>query len=173
MLTPYHYTYQNDTTNVKPCDHSDGKTRAYYGAHRFKKKDSYKTFSIPIIDVKFPPFAKVNKSDFNAHDLAIQVLKYPLKFSSKTRAICLPDPGEEFYGRSVITVGWAQTHRRINYSRKNELKNSGQIPDLKVVRLKVSKKRYNHTKLIGTVLDKKKGVEEQDPCRGDFRYQAF
>ena len=160
MLTAYHCTYHKDTG--KPCDHSDGKTLAYFGAHRFTKKDRNKTFSIPIIDVKFPPFAEVNKSDSNTHDLAIRVLKSPLFFSSKIRPICLPDPGEEFYGESVMAAGWGKTH-----------KNSKQSSVLKAVKLTVSKKRYNHTKLIGTELSKNKGGEYQDPCTGDSGIRIF
>ena len=93
-----------------------------------------------------------------------------LVFTSKIRPICLPDPGEEFYGRKVVTAGWGRTHKPSNrslHSDPNELKNSGQSPVLKAVRLTVSQKRYNHTKLIGTELSKNKEGEYKDPCSGD------
>ena len=145
----------NSSTTFKPCDHSDGKTQANYGVHRFTKEDSWKTLTIPIIDVKVPQFSEGK--------IAIQVLKSPLTYSQHTRPICLPDPGEKFYGRSVKAVGWVQTRK---YSHKKRFQ-------AKTVDLKVSKKRYNNTKLIRTVLYKKKGEENQDPCTGDSGIRLF
>ena len=148
---------------MKPCDHSDGKRLAYFGAHINPKKDKNNTLSIPIIDVRFPPYAEVNKTDFKTHDLAIQVLKDPLPYSSKIRPICLPDPGEEFYGLSVMTAGWGQ----------DPSKGKKQSSVLKAVKLKVSEKRYKHTKLIGTELSKNKEGEYKDPCSGDSGIRHF
>ena len=105
----------------------------------------------------------MNKTDFKTHDLAIQVLKDPLPYSSKIRPICLPDPGEEFYGRSVMTAGWGR--------ESSERKRQSSV--LKAVELKVSKKRYNHTKLIGTELSKNKEGQYKDPCQGDSGTRNF
>ena len=162
LLSAYHCTY-NPTKHPdnNPCDHSDEKRLAYFGAHTITAENKHNLISIPIIDVKYPQFAKLKDKDFNTHDLVILVLKNPLVYSSKIRPICLPEPGEEFYGRSVTAAGWGMTNQK-----------SGQSDVLNVVQMRVSEKRYKHYKMIGTELSKYFG-EYRDPCSGDSGIANF
>ena len=123
--------------------------------HTITKQNKKNLLSIPIIDVKYPPSAGLKNKDFDSHDLAILVLKNPLEYSSTIRPICLPEPGEEFYGRSVTAAGWGMTD-----------KDSGQSKVLNVVQLRVSEKRYKHHKMFGTELSMFEN-EYRDPCSGD------
>jgi len=156
LLTAFHCTYNNSKQqDKKPCDHSDEKRLAYFGVHTITKENKKEMLSIPIIDVKYPPSAGLKEKDFDSHDLAILVLKFPLDYSSTIRPICLPKPGEEFYGRSVTAAGWGMTD-----------KDSGQSKVLNVVQLRVSEKRYKHHKMFGTELSKFEN-KYRDPCSGD------
>ena len=94
--------------------------------------------------------------------MAIMVLKTAAKFSDKVCPICLPREGREYGGRSAIAVGWGKTGRWHNSDV------------LKRVDLIVSRKRYKHEKILGTLLQKDFGgsihndaLIYQDPCSGD------
>ena len=107
--------------------------------------------------MKYPPNQKVKSEDKKTHDLAILVLKDPIVYSVNIRPICLPEKDAEFYGRSVTAAGWGRT--------ASPRKNKKQSPALKLVQLKVSQKRYEHTKMFGTETKKVNDIH-QDPCSG-------
>lgn len=158
LISAYHCTYNKKDGTEKPCDHSDGKRLAVLGRHKIEGRKTKSYFGIPIIDVKYPPNQRISSRNFKSHDLAILVLKDPIVYSSKIRPICLPTKDEEFYGRSVTTVGWGRTGA--------PKVNKKQSPVLKWLQLKVSEKRYKHKKMFGTELNKVQ-QKYQDPCSGD------
>ena len=62
-----------------------------------------------------------------------------------------------------MTAGWG----------KDPSEGNKQSSVLKAVELKVSKKRYKHTKLIGTELTKNQEGEYKDTCSGDSGIRHF
>ena len=112
-------------------------------------------YTIPIIEVRYPPNPKLRSKRQEGHDLALMVLKRAAKYSDKICPICLPKEGQDFSGMHASAVGWGLTG-----------KDDGTAPALKVVNLVVSKKQYKNGNLLGTLLS----VDEetfQDPCAGD------
>jgi hypothetical protein len=142
----------------------------------------------PSTDVKYPPHAKLRGSQTATHDFALLILKVRagrnIKIvqgltSSDTGKILrngssnmhptagkrsmpsLPPPsaqGAEHYGLSSVAAGWGR-YTTPDVSNSQALK-------LKQVTLTVSRKRYQHRAMFGTVLRKKQGTY-QDPCSGD------
>jgi len=89
------------------------------------------------------------------HDIAILVLKNPVKFDREIHPICLPKSDELVYvGERVTHAGWGWTPE-----------DQGQSPDLKHIRLTVSDanvgKNFLATK--SPII----GGKPMDPCRGD------
>jgi len=159
VLSAFHCATANNN-DTEACDHSDEKRVAVLGQHLFDREriDSY--YTIPIIEVRYPPYAGLlhDINDLKRHDVVIMVLKTAATFSQKVSPICLPREGREYGGRSAIAVGWGKTGRW----------ESSDV--LKRVDLIVSRKRYNHEKVLGTVLHKDfEGYRlvYQDPCSGD------
>ena len=159
VLSAFHCTRARKT-DIEACDHSDERRVAVLGQHLFdvERIDSY--YAIPIIEVRYPPNAGLyhNIYDFKRHDVAIMVLKTAATFSQKVLPICLPREGREYGGRSAIAVGWGKTGRWHNSDV------------LKRVDLIVSRKRYKHEKILGTLLQKdfhNGALIYQDPCAGD------
>ena len=159
ILSAYHCTYnhKNDTGDV-PCDHSDGTRLAVLGLHTFTTRNLHSYYTIPIIDVKYPPNQKLDKSDDNSHDLAMLILKEPAVFSQNVRPICLPNPNEDFSEQKATAAGWGRTATPDVSKRQSKV--------LKSVKLTVSTKKYKHEKMFGTRLLKVQN-EYQDPCSGD------
>jgi len=163
ILSAYHCT-TSSPYDKKPCDHSDEKRVAVLGLHEFiyyHELNNY--YTIPIIDVKYPPNAPLKHSDYDSHDFALLVLKHPAKFSPNVSPICLPQKDEEFSGKVATAAGWGRwTTPEI--SRK-------QSPLLQSVDLKVSNKKFKHKKLFGTELkrmrDKYGKKSYGDACSGD------
>jgi hypothetical protein len=159
ILTSYHCTYNSRSGNGdKPCDHSDGKRVAVLGQHEFERYKTSSYYTIPIIDVKYPPKQKLTEKNYASHDLALGILKEPAVFSRTVRPICLPQQNAEFVDKIATAAGWGRFETP-DVSRQ-------QSPYLKKVELRVSKTRFKHWKMFGTVLRKLKGYY-QDPCAGD------
>jgi len=159
VLSAFHCATANNN-DTEACDHSDEKRVAVLGQHLFDREriDSY--YTIPIIEVRYPPYAGLlhDINDLKRHDVVIMVLKTAATFSQKVRPICLPREGREYGGRSAIAVGWGKTGRWHNSDV------------LKRVDLIVSRKRYKHEKILGTVLHKDfdgSTLMYQDPCAAD------
>jgi len=157
VLSAFHCATANNN-DTEACDHSDEKRVAVLGQHLIdhERLDSY--YTIPIIEVRYPPNANLKSHDLKSHDVAIMVLKTAATFSQKVSPICLPREGREYGGRSAIAVGWGKTGR------------FGWTKVLKRVDLIVSRKRYKNEKVLGTVLHKDfegSKLVYQDPCSGD------
>jgi hypothetical protein len=159
VLTAYHCTYNKDKeSGDKPCDHSDGKRLAVLGQHEIKKEEINSYYTIPIIEVKYPPNQLLNQSDTESHDLAMLILKEPAVLSKKVSLICLPNKNEDFSGQGAIAAGWGRT----DVPEVSEEPS----PLLKYVKLQVSRKKFKHKKMFGTELEKLQN-RYQDPCSGD------
>ena len=81
------------------------------------------------------------------------------------QAICLPEPGQEFYGKVGIATGWGRFQRGKFDENGEKRANKGQSPLLRYVHLKVSTKKYNHYKMFGTEVPTKGPMK--DVCSGD------
>jgi len=160
VLSAYHCTVTIGDPSNQACDHSDGKRLAVLGSHVFQYQHLHTYEKIPVIQVLAPPHAPLDPYDDRTddHDFALLVLQYPAKFNYKVSPICLPEPNAEFGGQKAIAAGWGRFAKPSVSTR--------QSPYLRMVKLSVSPKRYNHTKMFGTVLSMKED-EYQDPCAGD------
>ena len=114
ILSAYHCTYnrRNDTGEV-PCDHSDGERLAVLGLHAFTTSNLTSYYTIPIIDVKYPPNQKLKDKDDNSHDFAMLILKEPAVLSRNVRTICLPNPNEDFSEQQATAAGWGKCLGRV------------------------------------------------------------
>ena len=140
-----------------PCDHSDGGRLAVLGRHTFKLSKLERYYTIPIIDVKYPPHQFLTNDNLS-HDFAMLVLKEPAKWSQNIHPICLPQQDEEFGGETATAAGWGRTApKEISEDQSTKLKS---------VNLIVSDKKYKHTKMFGTELSTQKD-EYKDACSGD------
>jgi len=169
VVTSYHcavgihpvWDYETNEEVYKPCDHSDGKRKAFLGRHEFLPSQVGTYQAIPIIDVRYPPNADEDVEENNSHDFAIYILKYPAQFSKYVMPICLPkNAGEmqKYYGKKAIAAGWGQTRRQYG---------GPQSTLLQKVELEVDKKRYKHYKMFGTKTERNNNGIYKDPCRGD------
>ena len=155
---PFHCLEYPDSEDCdKPCDHSDEKRLAYLGRHLFLKSDKYNT--IPIIDVKYPKNQGYNEEDVKSHDFAMLVLKKPAKYSPHIRPVCLPTQDQHFGGIRAKAAGWGR------FASPDVSKS--QSTGLRKVNLEVSKKKYEHTKMFGTMLHRNPIGEYKDACSGD------
>ena len=159
MVTAYHCTYYPGHDKI-PCDHSDGKRLAILGHHTISHgsiDDSY--YTIPIIDIIYPQGAPLSGSDNESHDFAVGILQYPATWSEKVQPICLPSQDQEFAGRIAVAAGWGRfepAHVTPQHS-----------PTLQVVRLTVSRRIFDHYKMLGTELKMNDENDFMDPCAGD------
>merc|ERR1719153_713758 len=160
VLSAFHCTVPISGPYNQPCDHSDGKRLAILGTNVIHHQHLHTYEKIPVIQVLAPPHAPLYKYDDRTddHDFALLVLQCPAKFNYKVSPICLPEPNAEFGGQKAIAAGWGRFAKPSVSTR--------QSPYLRMVKLSVSPKRYNHTKMFGTVLSMKED-EYQDPCAGD------
>ena len=158
-MSSYHCSYTPGATGIKPCDHSDERRLAVLGRHTYNERKLSSYYTIPIIDVKYPDHGQhLLTGDNESHDFVMFVLKTPAKFSDKVGSICLPEQDADFGGQQAIAAGWGRT-------AAPEV-SSLQSPVLKSGRLTVTKKKYRHYKMFGTLLERKNGIY-QDACSGD------
>jgi len=140
----------------KACDHSDGRRLAELGVHNVWNRADLQVIS--IIDVLFPPYAGLRSSNYKTHDFALFVLKKPALYNSNVSPICLPIPNADHGGVKAVAAGWGRTNKPSISKWPSNV--------LKVVDLRVSRKKYKHKKIFGTILYKKQNLY-QDPCAGD------
>ena len=160
ILSSFHCTY-NKYEITRPCNHSDEKRRAYLGIDEFRFGKRHKYYSIPIIDVKYPENQNYDEDNFKTHDFAMLVLKGPAIFSPKIKPICLPKQNQEFGGKTATAAGFGMT-ASADY----------QNTDLRKVDLEVSTKKYEHTKMLGIMLESARNQFNnelifKDTCAGD------
>ena len=163
IATSFHCTRRLGET--LPCDLSDEKTVAVLGQQYVDEKLLHLYNTIPIVDVKYPENAGFYVGNFDSHDFAIYILKYPAKFSRTIQPICLPEPMEEFYGKDAVVAGWGR------YT--TPLFSNSQSKPLRSVKLKVDLKRYKHFNFFGTKLEKNKAGLIKDACSGDSGLFSF
>ena len=158
VLSAYHCAVPIRSRSRRPCDHSDGERLAVLGLHEYRpwRLEDYKT--IPIIKALYPPHAGVRKHEYDSHDFVLFVLSSPAKYSTTVSPICLPRSNAEYSGAKAVAAGWGRTHKPSISPWPS--------PVLKAVRLTVSRKKYKHKKIFGTILSKKEDLY-QDPCAGD------
>jgi len=130
-------------------DIKDGHAPNYY-------QENY--YTIPIIGIKYPKFAGLNKMKDLSHDFAVSILQNHATFSEKVRPICLPMQGAEYPGFWATAAGWGM-YAKSSVSTK-------QSDYLRDVQLRVSKKKYAHKKMLGTKMRLKNGMPV-DVCSGD------
>jgi len=94
-------------------------------------RNTEREYTIPIIDVKYPPYAGFHTSDPESHDFALLVLKEPVEWSATVGSVCLPEPHEEFHNRVAFASGWGRIGPPEISTR--------QSPELRIVDLVVRK----------------------------------
>jgi len=162
VLSAYHCTWSTAVPpydGSTPCDHRDERRVAIIGQHDINNFRSNHHNTIPIIDVKYPNHGKhvFRQGDYDTHDFAILVLKYPAKFSKTIQPICLPQQGQEFYGVNAIAAGWGRF--------APPQVNTNESPVLRAASVRVARKRYKHYNFLGTYIQK--DGKYKDPCSGD------
>jgi len=159
VLSAYHCTYHPESEDTsKPCDHSDGRRLAVLGQHEFHHEKIASYYTIPIIDVKYPPNQLFRLGTYDSHDFAVLVLSTPAQFSPTIQPICLPQQGQDFSGVTAVAAGWGR------YASPDISKSQSTF--LRAVSLPVSSKKYKHFNFFGTKTVKIGGIY-QDPCSGD------
>merc|ERR1712142_112402 len=160
VLTAHHCTVPIGATST--CDHSDGRRIAVLGTNIINIYELFnnpaKYYTIPVVDVRAPPNAKLRYGNFASHDFAMLILKYPAKYDEFVRPICLPNLNANYGNRFAKAAGWGRTEAPSGSQH--------QSPRLKAVQLKVNPKMFRHRLMFGTFLVKEQNVY-QDPCSGD------
>jgi len=167
VLTAYHCTFAEGER--EPCDHSDGERMAIIGQNERKaNKGNARGIMVPIIGAKFPEDAGFSSDtdSVDDHDFAMYILKDQIVFRKDILPICLPSAGADYAGSRAVAAGWGSFTTNDDQSPWTK----EQSPLLKRVDLMVSKADFEHTKMLGTVLEEpsENGRGEwQDPCSGD------
>merc|ERR1711970_585335 len=105
VITAHHCYYEYDSTN----DISTVKL----GAHDQYNSSAYQ--EVEVEDVYFPPGKPLWKDidEMNpdgCHDLAIVLLKEPVKFSATVQPVCLPSHDDLVHvGQEAMAMGWGET----------------------------------------------------------------
>lgn len=158
ILTSFHCTYYGKA-GPRPCDHSDGRRLAVLGLDTFVSSNLPNYYSIPVIDIKYPPHAQFTLRDLASHDFAMGLLKEPAVFSATVAPICLPRQGDQHGGLQAVAAGWGR------FTTPNVWPYQSKV--LRRVVLRVSPKRYRHSAMLGTMLERNQEGVYKDPCRGD------
>ena len=156
VLSSFHCTIAKGEKTT--CDHSDEKRLAVLGLHFYSLDDLQEYYTIPVVDVRHPNKARLT-FNLESHDFAMLILKKPAIFSPKVCPICLPHENANFDGLPAVSAGWGLTGTK--YS-----------PVLKMVNLLVSRKKYAHKYVFGTILYHDDGTYH-DPCAGDSGMNFF
>ena len=155
-LCSLYILFLDPTLDNVPCDHSDGKRRAYLGLSVIDYNKLKEYYSIPIIDVKSPKRRSANDEDWDFHDFALFILKHPATFSQQVSPICLPYQGQEFYNRKVTVAGWGMYGPDSAESRK-----------LRIVDLLVSTDNRRQCKMFRSEIHTNWYGVPKDTCAGD------
>merc|ERR1712108_85950 len=167
ILTAYHCTFAEGES--EPCDHSDGERMAIIGQNERKaNKGNARGITVPIIGAKFPENAGFDSDtdSVDDHGFAMYILKDQVVFRKDILPICLSPAGMDYAGSRAVAAGWGRFTTNDDQSPWTK----EQSPLLKRVDLMVSKAKFEHTKMLGTVLEEpsENGRGEwQDPCSGD------
>jgi complement component 1 s subcomponent len=66
-------------------------------------------------DIKYPKHPRgeadwaMSANSYKSHDLAMVVLKEPVRFGPTVRPVCLPQQGSEYGGQLVVAAGWGRS----------------------------------------------------------------
>jgi len=159
IITAYHCLHKSG--QAKPCDHSNGKRRAYIGAHYVDfttNGTNDARYDLPLKKYAFPPNAgKLNEKHKDRNDLAVYKLDKPIKFSEKVYPICLPKKKKSYAGKKAIAAGWGD-YRRGNFKNSKVLRS---------VELDVMKAKSIYDSIFFTKTEKNEEGQWKDPCSGD------
>merc|ERR1719244_1446170 len=136
------------------CDHSDEQRKAYFGVHVFDNQLIHTYDSIPIIDVRHPRRPAI-QDKLESHDMALFILKHPVRYSNKVRPVCLPQQFQDFSRQRAVTVGWGMYAINSTHSREP-----------RQVELNIAPQRAQ-CKLMSTIVGISSLGLPQDPCSGD------
>jgi len=170
VLTASHCVTDSDESDTKPCDHSDGQRIVILGQNQLTPEQLRRgnLYNISIIGVTAPPNAGLDPHDkhYEYHDFAMYILKKPARFSNKVQPICLPIQGTDYSGIPAVAAGWGRYMAEDKTTKLTSIMTKKQSPKLRRVDLIVSRHKFKHYKMFGTLVEKKDG-EWQDPCAGD------
>jgi hypothetical protein len=54
-------------------------------------------------------FQVMSPESYKSHDLALVVLKEPLRFGPTVRPVCIPGQGREYGGQPAVMAGWGRS----------------------------------------------------------------
>ena len=154
IVSSFHCGVNPKVKPMRICDHSDGQRKAYFGVHVHDSEFLHTYDSIPIIDVRHPGKPVIDDT-LESHDMALFILKYPVRYSKNVFPICLPQQFQDFSMQRAVTVGWGMYAINSSHSREP-----------RQVELKIAP-QIAQCKLMSTIVGVSSLGLPQDPCTGD------